>query len=326
MRLLAAFRNLVWVATLNGNSNLNTIDFYIVDVFTTEKYGGNQLGVFVDYDDLLSAVEMLQITKELNFAEVTFIKQNFDNSEFAVRIFTPEYEVPFAGHPTLGTAFIISKYLIPQPKNSIVFKLKKGDISVTIDSPSAIDLAKFTMTQVQPEFIDTFESKDISKGFGIPLESIDITKPIAEISTGLPYIIIPLKNLEAINEINLEYNCVVKFLKSHSKHKSNSETGLTTSLFFTTEETFEASNHYNSRMFCIEGNTIIEDVATGSANGCFLAYLLKYQSAEINVTVEQGFQMGRKSHIYLDGKKENYRYQLNVGGNVVDISKGQWKI
>ncbi len=233
--------------------------------------------------------------------------------------------MPFAGHPTLGTAFIISKYLIPQPKNLIVLKLKKGDISVTIDSPSDIDSAKFTMTQVQPEFIDTIESKDISEELGINYELIDNTKPLAEISTGLPYIIIPIKTLEAINSIVVDYQSVLNYLKSHNKHKSNSEAGLTTSLFFITEETFEDSSQYNLRMFCVEGNSMIE-AAAGSANGCLLAYLLKYQTTELKATVEQGFQMKRKSYIYLDGKKVNDTYQINVGGNVVDLSKGQWKI
>jgi trans-2,3-dihydro-3-hydroxyanthranilate isomerase len=303
-----------------------TLDFYIVDVFTTQKYGGNQLGVFVDYEDLLSDTDMLQITRELNFPEVTFIKHNYENLEFTVRIFTPEYEVPFAGHPTLGTAFIISKYLIPQPKPNIALILKQGTISVQIEDTQNIDVAKFTMTQTQPLFLDTITHKSISEGLGIEMKFLDAIKPIEEISTGLPYIIIPLKSLYAINNLNLDYKTVLEFLKIHKKHKSNSKTGLTTSLFFITEETFQDSNQFNARMFCIEGKSIIEDAATGSANGCLLAYLLKHQSTEIRATVEQGFQMGRKSYIYLDGKKKSNTYQLKIGGNVVDISKGQWKI
>lgn len=189
-----------------------------------------------------------------------------------------------------------------------------------------MDSAEFTMTQVQPDFLDVFEHKEVSSRLGLDSQLINESKPIEEISTGLPYIIIPLKSLEAINTMNLDYQQVVNFLKLKNKYKTNSTSGLTTSLFFFTDETYEDSNNYNARMFCIEGNTIIEDAATGSANGCLLAYLLKHHSSEIKVTVEQGFQMQRKSYIYLDGKRTNDIYQINVGGNVVDISKGQWKI
>ena len=305
---------------------MTEIDYYLVDVFTSLKYGGNQLAVFVDFKNEISTENMLNIARELNFPEITFIKENQYDKIFNVRIFTPEYEVPFAGHPSLGTAFIISKYLLPKPKKSIILNLKHSNITIDLTSINDIDKSYFIMEQAQPDFITTYKHQEIANGLGIQLEVLNIQKPIEEISTGLPYIIIPVINLEKINQVKLDSRKVIEFLTLNKKYKTNSLTGLSTSLFFITDETFDKSNSFNTRMFCIENGNLIEDAATGSANGCFLAYLLKNKSTEISAIVEQGFQMERKSYIHLDGKIENNKYSLKVGGQVVDVSKGKWKV
>lgn len=305
---------------------MTEIEYYLVDVFTSSKYGGNQLAVFVDFKNEVSTENMLNIARELSFPEITFIKENQNDEIFNVRIFTPEYEVPFAGHPSLGTAFIISKYLLAKPKESITLNLKHSNISIALTSMNDIDQSDFIMKQAEPEFITTYKHQEVANGLGIQLEVLNIQKPIEEISTGLPYIIIPVINLEKINQVKLDSRKVIEFLTLNKKYKTNSLTGLTTSLFFVTDETFDKSNSFNTRMFCIENDNLIEDAATGSANGCFLAYLLKNKSTEISAIVEQGFQMGRKSYIHLDGKIKNDKYRLKVGGQVVDVSKGIWKV
>lgn len=302
------------------------IEYYLVDVFTSLKYGGNQLAVFVDFNNEVSTENMLKIARELNFPEITFIKENHNDEIFNVRIFTPEYEVPFAGHPSLGTAFIISKYILPKPKESIILNLKHSNISIDLSSINDIDKSDFIMEQAEPEFITTYKHIEIVNGLGIQLNVLDTQKSIEEISTGLPYIIIPVISLEKINQVKLDSKKVIAFLTQKNKYKTNSLTGLTTSLFFVTDETFDKSNSFNARMFCLENGNLIEDAATGSANGCFLAYLLKNKSTKISAIVEQGFQMGRKSYIHLDGKIKNNKYSLKVSGQVVDISKGKWKI
>nr|WP_321231111.1 PhzF family phenazine biosynthesis protein [uncultured Psychroserpens sp.] len=305
---------------------MTEIDYYLVDVFTSLKYGGNQLAVFVDFKNEVSTENILNIARELNFPEITFIKENHNDGLFNVRIFTPEYEVPFAGHPSLGTAFIISKYLLPKPKESITLNLKHSNITIDLTSINDIDKSYFIMEQSQPDFITTYKHQEIANGLGIQLEVLNIQKPIEEISTGLPYIIIPVINLEKINQVKLDSRKVIEFLTLNKKYKTNSLTGLSTSLFFITDETFDKSNSFNTRMFCIENGNLIEDAATGSANGCFLAYLLKNKSTKISAIVEQGFQMERKSYIHLDGKIENSKYSLKVGGQVVDVGKGKWKV
>lgn len=302
------------------------IPFYIVDVFAKEKYAGNQLAVFLDLENTLSSEQMLAITREINFAESSFIRAIEADGSFRVRIFTTEYEVPFAGHPTLGTAFIIAKHLSEKQEKQLVLQLKKGAIPVQIDQPEALRDSRFTMQQVQPEFGPIFEHAKLANVLDIPLSDFDLSKPIQEVNTGLPYLIIFLKNLESIQNLKINAARLAAFLKETQLYKSNSPSGLTTSLFFVTPETAVAANDFHTRMFVLEGDAIWEDAATGSANGCFLAYLLKHENSVASAIVEQGFEMGRKSILYLDGKREENNYILNVGGNVVPISQGTWLV
>jgi trans-2,3-dihydro-3-hydroxyanthranilate isomerase len=302
---------------------MKKIKYYIVDVFATKKYEGNQLAVFVDLDNQLSDAEMQTMAREINFSETTFIKSANEHSS-VVRIFTPEHEVPFAGHPSLGTSYIIAKFLLKEPTGFFILELPIGDIMINISDPKRLDKSIFEMRQTQPKFSDQFSAEEISAELGIPKNDIDPSVPLEEITTGLPYIIIPLKNLAAMENLKLDVNGFKNFLEKRNKYKTNSATGHSTSLFFFTKETYNAENQYNTRMLLIENERLSEDAATGSANGCFLAYLLKHQNTTIKATVEQGFQMNRNSYIYLDGQYTEGSYQIDVGGKVQLVSEGKW--
>lgn len=302
------------------------IKFYIVDVFAQEKYAGNQLAVFLDLEQRLSSKQMLQMTREINFAESTFIRTIEKDGSFGVRIFTTEYEVPFAGHPTLGTAYILAKYLNKIPTNKITLRLKEGNIPVEIDNPEKLNESRFTMQQTQPDFGIIYSAELVSNALDLPLHMMDISIPIQEVNTGLPYLIVFLKDLESIQKVKVNASKLEEFLKQNELHKNNNIRGLTTSLFFVTKETIEKENNYHSRMFVLEGDAIWEDAATGSANGCFLAYLLKHDSQSQSVIVEQGYEMGRKSILYLDGEVIENQYTLKVGGQVVPVSEGMWSV
>lgn len=302
------------------------IQFFIVDVFAKEKYAGNQLAVFLDLEQQLSTDRMLQMTREINFAESAFVYSLEDENVFGVRIFTPEYEVPFAGHPSLGSAYIISKHLMSTPREQLVLRLKKGDIPIHIDDHQNLEGSRFTMQQAQPSFGRQFSIAEIGQALDIPTEALEASMPILEVDTGLPYLIIFLRDLKAIQNIALDGEKVAQFLIRHRRHKSNSPTGLTTSPFLVTKETVEAGNDYHTRMFALENGKLLEDAATGSANGCLLGYLLKHQKPEQSVIVEQGYEMGRQSILYLDGILKNELYTLKVGGRVVPIGRGFWKV
>ncbi|GAB2584432.1 PhzF family phenazine biosynthesis protein [Spirosoma areae] len=305
---------------------MERIIYYIVDVFASSKYEGNQLAVFLDLTDKLSENQMQQMAQEINFAETTFIKSIINNQRFVVRIFTPEHEVPFAGHPSIGTSYIIAKFLLPDVTPKLTLALAHSDIEISILDPDKLDESIFFMRQAQPEFRDTFSIAEVADGLKIKLDDIETSLPIQEISTGLPYIIIPLKNLAAMERLSLTYESFKAFLLARNKYRTNSLTGHSTSLFFFTTETYEPANTYNTRMLLLENNKLSEDAATGSANGCFLAYLLKHKSEKMKATVEQGFQMGRKSYVYLDGELANEMYQINVGGRTKLISEGVWYV
>ena len=305
---------------------MTEIKFYIVDVFASARYEGNQLGVFLDLEDQLSTIQMQQIAREINFAETTFIKEVKEDSKFVVRIFTPEHEVPFAGHPLLGTSYVIARFISPGTGSKLTLELTHRNIEITILDPSNLDESIFFMRQSQPEFSAVFTKEDICLGLGISHEDINISLPIQDVSTGLPYIIVPLKNLAAMESLELKYESFKSFLLKHNRYRTNSPTGHSTSLFFFTKETYETENNYNARMMLIENNKLSEDAATGSANGCLLAYLLHYENKKIKATVEQGFQMGRKSYLYLEGNLTGEIYQINVGGRNKLISEGTWYV
>lgn len=305
---------------------MSCIKFYIVDVFAQERYAGNQLAVFLDLEQKLSTEQMLQITREINFAESTFIRTKEKDGSFSVRIFTTEYEVPFAGHPTLGTAFVLAKHLVNFPQKELVLRLTQGDVPVEMSNPDRLEESRFTMQQSQPDFCMTYELSDIADALQVSEEAFDSSMPIQEVSTGLPYLIIFLKDLKTIQQLKLNDERLKRFLIANKLHKTNNTSGLTTSFFFVTKETVSHENQYHSRMFALDDGHLWEDAATGSANGCFLAYLLKLEQRPVSAIVEQGHEMGRKSILYLDGAIKEGSYIIKVGGNVVPISEGLWTI
>lgn len=305
---------------------MNAIDYYILDVFVKNRYEGNQLAVYIDLEDQLDGKEMLRIAKEINFAESTFIKKKLQSNKYSVRIFTTESEIPFAGHPTIGTSYIIAKYLMDEPSEEIILDLVNEEIKVTLSRTDKLDACLFKMTQSQPSFLKVFQKEELAEQLGIEQTLISDGKPIQEISTGLPFIIIPIKNLESLEKINLDAASFKTFLIDNEIYKSNNSKKISTSLLFFTDETYESQNDYNVRMFCLEDNVLKEDSATGSANGCFLAYLLKNINPELSAKIEQGFQMDRKSYLYLDGHLSKGNYEIKVGGYSKMVSTGKWMI
>ena len=286
--------------------------FYIVDVFGQSRFTGNQLAVFTNGEDFTDE-EMQALTDEINFSETTFVfpKESKDNT-FKVRIFVPGSEIPFAGHPTLGTAYVIQKYLLEEKHNKLILDLKAGLIPVDIDyRDNEIEL--LTMKQNQPEFGRTFEPEAIKKVINI--NEIDADFPIEAVSTGIEFIIIPLKSLDAVKNVKIDVEKLKELLES------NGYMGI----FLFTRETYNPENDINCRMFCYFKG-LIEDPVTGSANGCMLAYLLKnnyFGSTNIDIKVEQGWEIGRNGILYLKGEKRGSEYDLFVGGRVFPVSEGK---
>jgi trans-2,3-dihydro-3-hydroxyanthranilate isomerase len=257
---------------------------------------------------------MQKIANEMHFSETTFVQSNkLANDGYTVRIFTPSMEVPFAGHPTLGTAYVIRNFLSNIQPQYIKLNLKVGQIKVTFEQRQ--DNQEFLwMQQPQPEFKKTYPKPFFRKLLGLQLSDFDPNYPIQEVSTGLPFIIIPLKTLNAVKRARVNQNLLLNLEK-----KANA------GIIVFSPETYQKENQLNVRVF-VDLFGIAEDPATGSGNGCLAAYLSLHKyfgKPELDIKVEQGFEIKRPSILLLKVRSLEDKMQINVGGQVIFIAKGK---
>ena len=289
--------------------------FYIVDVFAESRLSGNQLAVFRDCTKL-STASMQRIAQEMHYSETTFIRSEEPrDGGYDVRIFTPNYELPFAGHPTLGTAYVIQSRVIGKPVEEVTLNYKVGQIPVTF-SYSGASADVLWMRQKPPTFGRSFERNRIAKVLGLKSSYIDRKFPAQLVSTGIPFVIVPLTSLKAVRQIAVDRAALADLLKETE----------TTLIFVFCPETYSKRNQLNARGLGIP-DTIPEDPATGSANGCLAAYLVRHRffgQPEVDVRVEQGYEMGRKSLLYLRAKETPKGIEVNVGGRVAFVASGEF--
>jgi len=293
---------------------MEKLTFYIVDVFAEEKYAGNQLAVVRDAA-ALSDSQMQQITKEMNYSETTFIlSEEPREGGYDVRIFTPGAEVPFAGHPTLGTAFVIRQKIIKKPVETVNLNLKVGQIPVTFqDAGEGEDI--LWMKQIEPTFGEVFDTGDIAQVLTVDKDDIDDRFPIQEASTGLPFIIVPLRTLDATKRSKINKDVFFKLIE-------NTQAKM---ILLFCPEAYNRDNNLNVRVFC-DYYGIPEDPATGSGNGCLAGYLVRnryFGTSKIDVRVEQGYEIGRPSLLYLRAEEKSSKIDVFVGGKVVMVAKGE---
>ena len=283
--------------------------FYIVDCFAEEKYQGNELLVVVA-DRPVSDDEQQAIAREINFSETTFIlSDKKDDGGYDVRIWTPNVgEVPFAGHPTLGTAYVIYKYLEKEQCQEIKLNLKAGQIPVRVTDSGLI------MKQNQPEFGITIDKNIIADIYGIEPDEIRDDYPVEWASTGLEAVVIPLKERDSLKKLVCNQEKFEKYITQHPACNCNH-------LFFVDM----GNNTFAAR--CLMED-FVEDPATGSANGDLAGYFMKHNyfySDEVNYTVIQGEDMGRKSVLKIHAAKEENQYIIEVGGNAYIVALGDWE-
>ena len=286
--------------------------FYLVDVFAEEKFAGNQLAVVQNAGSLHSALKQ-KIANEFHFSESTFIlSDQKQNGGYDVRIFTPFIEVPFAGHPTLGTAFVIKQFIDPLHSNEVILNLKIGQITVSFKKNE--DGSEIVwMKQLSPTFGKIFEASTFSEILNLDVSDFD-NFPIQEVSTGLPFIIVPLKSLKAVKQakVNLE-----KQLQAGEEFRRG--------ILVFCPQTYHKENDLNVRVF-VDAYGIPEDPATGSGNGCLAGYLSKYQyfgGSLVKARVEQGCEIGRASLLRIEAENRDGNIHIFVGGKVVLVAKGE---
>ncbi len=294
---------------------MGTWPFYIVDVFAEEKYEGNQLAVFRDTKGL-SDREMQVIAKEMNYSETTFILSDEEREGgFDVRIFTPEKEVPFAGHPTLGTAYVIQREIVRSRVEKILLNLKVGQIPVMFDYVGE-QADVLWMRQIHPTFGDTIDPGLISEVLRLEKDDIDVRFPVQEVSTGLPFIIVPLKTLNTIKRSKTNRDKYFELIKEREAK----------AILIFGPETYSEKNDLNVRVFA-DYYGVPEDPATGSGNGCLAGYLAHYQyfgEDLVDIKVEQGYEIGRPSLLLLRAEEREGKIHVFVGGRVVMIAKGEF--
>ncbi len=284
---------------------------FILDVFAEAKLEGNQLAVVEDKEGW-SPELMQKFTREMNFSESTFIGA-YDAAKrvFKVRIFTPVGELPFAGHPTLGTAYVAAKEILKRDVSDLTLDMKAGMIPVTFQTRED-GKPLLWMKQLNPEFGATHRAEDIAPMFGLKSGDIDTRFPIQEVSTGVWFYMIPLKTKKALKSIKLDAEA---FKKYSEKNKAKWP------LLFCPEPESKA-NHLKARMV----TDWTEDPATGSANGCLVGYLVKHRyfgTPKIDIRVEQGAEISRPSILYLRGEEMKDGIDVRVGGKVAMVARGE---
>jgi len=287
-----------------------------VDVFTSVPLEGNQLAVFADGSGLSDA-EMQAIAKETNLSETTFILPRDAATErergVRVRIFTTSEELPFAGHPTLGTAMVLRNDA--QHGNGkaeeIALDLNVGRIPVRFSTRDGLPFG--LMTQRDPEFKKKHSREDVARAAGLALEDIADDLPIQTVSTGNAFAIVPLKSLMALQNLSPTWSNMKAYLdKSDAKF-----------FYFVSRETLNPEAKLQSRMIFYNG----EDPATGSAAGPCAAWAVQYGvvPADQQVLMEQGVEMKRRSRIFFSAGRNGDRIvNVRVGGHVAEVARGEF--
>jgi trans-2,3-dihydro-3-hydroxyanthranilate isomerase len=285
------------------------------DVFSSKPFEGNSLAVFFDARRLSDA-QMQSIAREMNLSETTFIIPRDEDTErergVRVRIFTVQEELPFAGHPTLGTAFALRG---ESGAKQITLDLNVGKVPVRFEETPG-QAAFGEMTQIDPVFGMQHDREAVARATGLRVENLDPSLPIETVSTGLAYTITPLKSLAVLQNLRVDLRRAGEYLeKTGGKF-----------LYFVARETVDPAARLHARMIFYNG----EDPATGSAAGCTAAWMVAHGVAQPDerVLIEQGLEMQRPSRIFVcasdaDMLRDNRIVNVRVGGNAIEVMRGE---
>lgn len=293
--------------------------FVQVDVFTDRIFGGNQLAVFLEPSGLTDA-QMQDIAREMNFAETTFVfPPTSPDAAARVRIFTPGQELPFAGHPTIGTAWVLARHgRLPAGVDHTVLEENIGPVSVTLQgdlsSPSSV-----WMSHRDAEFGPEIAGRAaVLAGLGLTLDDALGGAPIRSASTGVPFLFVPLKNPETVDRAVADMRAL-----------SQAYPGERVGVFIFAPDPARGPMTVYSRMFAGDTIGFPEDAATGAASGPLGAFIVAEgilpatSGGVVEITSEQGYKMRRPStiHIRLEANGRSSS-RIQIGGSVVPVLEG----
>lgn len=298
--------------------------FYKADVFAGEAFGGNPVAVIPDAQGLADR-EFQQIAREMNLSETVFVVPPTDPAAIVkLRIFTPTQEIPFAGHPVIGTFFVLSllnRFPLQEPVTRFMFECNIGLFPVELGVFNG-SVEQVIMSQPEPQFFETVDNLqdlyEISRALGLNKTNIvDTHLPIEIVSTGLPVVIVPVRTLTAVKSIQVDLTGTMAVCD---------RLGVNGMMVFT-PITVEDWAHVHTRMFAAPIG-IIEDPATGSASGALGAYLVKNGVVDVGPTteimMEQGYEIDRPSRILVQVFSDDDKIQeIKVGGQAVMVAEGK---
>jgi trans-2,3-dihydro-3-hydroxyanthranilate isomerase len=296
------------------SNSTRRLSFVQVDVFTSVPLEGNQLAVFADGRGL-SDDEMQSLAREMNLSETTFILPRDAATErergVRVRIFTVNEELPFAGHPTLGTAMVLRNGAQQSGgAQEVALDLNVGRIPVHFSTRDGLPFGM--MTQRDPEFTQTHSREDVARAAGLALDDIAADVPIQTVSTGNAFIMVPLRSLKVLENLSPTWANMKSYLeKTDGKF-----------FYFVSREAANPEARLQSRMIFYNG----EDPATGSAAGPCIAWAVKYGvvAPDQQVLLEQGVEMKRRSRIFFSASRQGDKIvNVRVGGHTVEVIRGE---
>ena len=289
--------------------NILETSFYQVDVFSNKLFGGNPLAVFLN-GEVFAEHQLQQVAKEMNLSETTFISPpSHPDADFDVRIFTPGKEIPFAGHPTLGTAFVLKHAgLISSTKNHLLLNFKSGLVSVYLQDDGII-----LMKTPKGKILKTFSNnKEVAESLGLKVNNIDPDLPIQTVTTGFPALLVPITTLESIKEMVVDLVLLKPLLEQEKVDM----------VYPFTRQTFDQKNSIHARGFA-PFIGIPEDPGTGSVASALGFYLHEKNPKEKDFIIEQGYEIKRPSNIFVKiVVAEGRTNEIRVGGRVRLVLKG----
>jgi trans-2,3-dihydro-3-hydroxyanthranilate isomerase len=300
--------------------------FVRVDVFTKKPFGGNPLAVFPEAEGLTPR-EMQLLAKEMNLSETTFVvpASKGSGADFRVRIFVPDKEIPYAGHPTLGTFYVLAKegrIKLKGPLTTVKMESLAGVLPVEIHSTGG-KITKVVTVQNKPEFGRVYRDAEVellAEALTLDRSDVHPKAPPQLVSTGLPWVIMPLKNRKAVERASGNASLFAEASKMMPKDVAD--------IYVTCLDPVDRSSTTHSRGLCLVNRNIVEDPATGSASGCLGSYLVHWKLVPIEmvtrITNEQGYEIGRPSKIDIKvgTSKKGDIESVRVGGPVVHMMDG----
>jgi len=292
-----------------------------VDVFTSIRLEGNALAVITESRGL-HIDEMHALARETNLSETAFLIRSDVATErragIRVRIFTKREELPFAGHPTLGAAFVIRQDIVSGgalPPAELHLSLNVGKVTVRFEEQGPDGTPFGEMTQVDPTFGPAQDQAAVAAALGLPADALDPSLPVETVSTGLPFIIVPLRSLAVAQALAFDQAQAQAYLDAQGGKF----------FYFVTRETVDPSARLHARMLFYGG----EDPATGSAAGCTAAWAVAHGLAKPDerFLIEQGLEAKRPSRLWVRAGRSGEKItNVRVGGSAVQVLKGVYDL